>query len=93
MSDSHSDVLKLVAGFSDSVLSLQRETDSLRKLRSELSRDSTDSGNTHAGTKISIQNKVVYMGRVTSCGSTDTPVWLMVSLLPQLSDPGTAVTS
>lgn len=41
MSDSHSGVLNLVAGFSDSLLSLQRETDNLRKLKSELSRDST----------------------------------------------------
>ncbi|XP_039902650.1 fibrinogen C domain-containing protein 1-like isoform X1 [Simochromis diagramma] len=41
MSDNHSGVLKLVAGFSDSLLSLQRETDSLRSLKSELSKDST----------------------------------------------------
>ncbi|XP_059193597.1 fibrinogen C domain-containing protein 1 [Centropristis striata] len=33
LSDSHSSVLKLVAGFSDSLLSLQRETESLKRLR------------------------------------------------------------
>ncbi|XP_042337991.1 fibrinogen C domain-containing protein 1-like, partial [Plectropomus leopardus] len=36
LSDSHSGVLKLVAGFSDSLLSLQRETESLRRLNTEL---------------------------------------------------------
>ncbi|XP_068617107.1 fibrinogen C domain-containing protein 1-like [Brachionichthys hirsutus] len=36
LSESHSGVLKLAAGFSDSLLSLQRETESLRTLNSEL---------------------------------------------------------
>ncbi|KAF3695232.1 Fibrinogen C domain-containing protein 1 [Channa argus] len=39
MSDSHSRVLKVAAGFSDSLLNLQRETDSLRTLKSEMHRD------------------------------------------------------
>ncbi|KAM8760954.1 fibrinogen C domain-containing protein 1-like isoform 1-T1 [Acanthopagrus schlegelii] len=40
LSDSHSGVLKLAAGFSDSLLSLQTETESLRRLNSELQTDS-----------------------------------------------------
>uniref|UniRef100_A0A8C2WN06 Fibrinogen C-terminal domain-containing protein n=1 Tax=Cyclopterus lumpus TaxID=8103 RepID=A0A8C2WN06_CYCLU len=36
LSDSQSGVLKLVAGFSDSLLSLQRETESLKRLNSDL---------------------------------------------------------
>ncbi|XP_073321918.1 fibrinogen C domain-containing protein 1-like [Pagrus major] len=40
LSDSHSGVLKLAAGFSDSLLSLQRETESLKRLNSELQGDS-----------------------------------------------------
>ncbi|XP_045890264.1 fibrinogen C domain-containing protein 1 [Micropterus dolomieu] len=40
LSDSHSGVMKLAAGFSDSLLGLQRETESLRRLSSELQRDS-----------------------------------------------------
>ncbi|XP_023251246.1 fibrinogen C domain-containing protein 1-like [Seriola lalandi dorsalis] len=39
LSDTHSGVLKLAAGFSDSLLSLQRETDSLRRLKGELQKD------------------------------------------------------
>uniref|UniRef100_A0A8D3B4J9 Fibrinogen C-terminal domain-containing protein n=1 Tax=Scophthalmus maximus TaxID=52904 RepID=A0A8D3B4J9_SCOMX len=35
-SDAHSAVLKLAAGFSDSLLGLQRETESLRRLKGEL---------------------------------------------------------
>ncbi|XP_076587131.1 fibrinogen C domain-containing protein 1 [Chaetodon auriga] len=42
LSDSHSGVLKLAAGFSDSLLSLQRETESLRRLNSDMQRDSKD---------------------------------------------------
>ncbi|XP_068999746.1 fibrinogen C domain-containing protein 1-like isoform X1 [Embiotoca jacksoni] len=41
MSDTHSGVLKLAADFSDSLLSLKRETESLRRLTSELSRGTT----------------------------------------------------
>ncbi|KAK9521928.1 hypothetical protein VZT92_018431 [Zoarces viviparus] len=41
LSDSHSGVLKLVAGFSESLVSLQRETESLRRLSSDLQKDST----------------------------------------------------
>ncbi|XP_074526354.1 fibrinogen C domain-containing protein 1-like [Halichoeres trimaculatus] len=40
LSDSHSGVLKLAAGFSDSLLNLQRETESLRRLNSDMQRDS-----------------------------------------------------
>ncbi|XP_049435728.1 fibrinogen C domain-containing protein 1 [Epinephelus fuscoguttatus] len=40
LSDSHSGVLKLVSGFSDSLLSLQRETESLKRLNTELHKDS-----------------------------------------------------
>ena len=47
LSDSHSGVLKLAAGFSDSLLSLQRETESLRRLNSDLQRDTKSTGNTH----------------------------------------------
>ncbi|KAM9392067.1 fibrinogen C domain-containing protein 1 [Pholidichthys leucotaenia] len=43
MSDNHSGVLKLVSGFSDSLLSLQRETESLRRLKTELCQGSTRS--------------------------------------------------
>nr|XP_046242376.1 fibrinogen C domain-containing protein 1-like [Scatophagus argus] len=39
LSESHSGVLKLVAGFSDSLLSLQRETESVRQLTSDLQKD------------------------------------------------------
>ncbi|KAM3611145.1 uncharacterized protein V6R79_014149 [Siganus canaliculatus] len=39
LSDGHSGVLKLAAGFSDSLLSLQRETESLRRLNRELQRE------------------------------------------------------
>ncbi|XP_028270497.1 fibrinogen C domain-containing protein 1-like [Parambassis ranga] len=46
LSDSHSGVLKLAAGLSDSLISLQRETESLQRLKSELSRD-----NTHAAVR------------------------------------------
>ncbi|XP_029295590.1 fibrinogen C domain-containing protein 1-like [Cottoperca gobio] len=44
LSDSHSGVLKLVSGFSDSLLSLQRETESLRSLttRAVRPRDCSD---------------------------------------------------
>ncbi|XP_035807240.2 fibrinogen C domain-containing protein 1-like [Amphiprion ocellaris] len=41
LSDSHAGVMKLTAGFSDSLFSLQREMESLRRLKSELSREST----------------------------------------------------
>lgn len=58
MSDNHSGVLKLVAGFSDSLLSLQRETDSLRSLKSELSKDSTLTGNAHAHTRTLMHTQV-----------------------------------
>ncbi|XP_035854964.1 fibrinogen C domain-containing protein 1-like isoform X2 [Sander lucioperca] len=40
LSGGQSDVSKLSAGFSDSVLSLQRETESLRRLTTELKKDS-----------------------------------------------------
>ncbi|KAM4745587.1 fibrinogen C domain-containing protein 1 isoform 2-T2 [Anableps anableps] len=39
LSDSHSGMLKLAESFSDSLLGLKRETESLRRLKSELSRD------------------------------------------------------
>ncbi|XP_047236386.1 fibrinogen C domain-containing protein 1-like [Girardinichthys multiradiatus] len=41
LSDSHSGVLKLAESFSDSLLGLKREAESLRRLKSELSRDLT----------------------------------------------------
>ncbi|XP_029999383.1 fibrinogen C domain-containing protein 1-like isoform X2 [Sphaeramia orbicularis] len=44
LSDSHTGVLKLSAEFRDSLLSLQRETESLRRLRSELHRDAGHAG-------------------------------------------------
>ncbi|XP_058492682.1 fibrinogen C domain-containing protein 1 [Solea solea] len=40
LTDNHSGVLKLAAGFSDSLLSLQRETESLRVLKGELQKHS-----------------------------------------------------
>uniref|UniRef100_A0A3Q3N5I6 Fibrinogen C domain containing 1 n=1 Tax=Mastacembelus armatus TaxID=205130 RepID=A0A3Q3N5I6_9TELE len=43
VSDSHSGVLKLVAGFSDSMLSLQRETEGLRTLKGDLQKDTGNS--------------------------------------------------
>lgn len=36
LSESHSGVLKLAAGFSDSLLSLKRETENLKKVNIEL---------------------------------------------------------
>ncbi|KAM9857789.1 fibrinogen C domain-containing protein 1 [Aulostomus maculatus] len=39
LSDGHSGVLKLVAGFSDSLFGLQRETEGLRRLHEDLQRD------------------------------------------------------
>lgn len=44
LSDSHSGVLKLAAGFSDSLFSLQRETESLKRLKSDLQRDNKGEG-------------------------------------------------
>uniref|UniRef100_A0A3Q2QF10 Fibrinogen C domain containing 1 n=1 Tax=Fundulus heteroclitus TaxID=8078 RepID=A0A3Q2QF10_FUNHE len=41
LSDSHSGVLKLAESFSESLLGLKRETESLRRLKSELSQDVT----------------------------------------------------
>uniref|UniRef100_A0A3Q1FKA7 Fibrinogen C domain-containing protein 1-like n=1 Tax=Acanthochromis polyacanthus TaxID=80966 RepID=A0A3Q1FKA7_9TELE len=49
LSDSHAGVMKLTAGFSDSLLSLQREMESLRRLKSELSRESSFTGNIWTG--------------------------------------------
>ncbi|XP_078106024.1 fibrinogen C domain-containing protein 1-like [Sander vitreus] len=45
LSGGQSGVSKLSAGFSDSVLSLQRETESLRRLTTELKKDSNNRGN------------------------------------------------
>lgn len=39
LSDSHSDILKLAESCSDSLLGLKRETESLGRLKSELSRN------------------------------------------------------
>lgn len=41
LSESHSGVLKLAEGFSDSLLGLQRETENLRRLQGELNRHTT----------------------------------------------------
>ncbi|KAF0022497.1 hypothetical protein F2P81_025123 [Scophthalmus maximus] len=43
-SDAHSAVLKLAAGFSDSLLGLQRETESLRRLKGELQTHNKNTG-------------------------------------------------
>lgn len=58
LSESHSDnrgVLKVAAGFSDSLLSLQRETEGLRGLNTELQRDNNNRGTvTHSYTQLFI---------------------------------------
>lgn len=48
LSESHSGVLKLAAGFSDSLLSLKRETENLNKVNIELLSNSK-----HRGTVLS----------------------------------------
>lgn len=45
LADSHTSVLKLAEDFRSSLLSLQGETESLRKLKSELANDNTHTGN------------------------------------------------
>lgn len=44
LSESHSGVLKLAAGFSDSLLGLKRETESLKKVNTELQDSSKHRG-------------------------------------------------
>lgn len=48
LSENHSGVLKLAAGFSDSLLSLERETENLKKVNIELPGNSK-----HRGTMLS----------------------------------------
>lgn len=47
LSENHSGVLKVAEGFRDSLVSLKRETESLRKLKGELGQDLIPTGNTY----------------------------------------------
>lgn len=70
LSENHSGVLKLAEGFRDSLVSLKREAESLRKLKGELGRELTPTGK-HAqvtpGTHRSSQLIVAMTTCVLSC--------------------------